>query len=53
MVQGTGCLGLLLKSRQAILVTRKCSRENFDGDVTIQFFITRQINFAHAALANF
>ena len=52
MVQRCDSLGFLLEAVQTIGVFGKCSRQNFDGNVAVQPFITRAIHLTHSAFTN-
>ena len=51
MIERGNGFGFLLKAAQAFGVEREFCRQNFQGDVTFEFSIARQIHFAHSALA--
>src|ERR1700686_3519551 len=53
MIECRGGPSLLLEAIQPIRVGSKLSRENFDRHVTVKPPVTRAIDFAHAAFAEF
>ena len=53
MIQSRGCLRFLNESLQTLLIGRQPLGKNFDGNRSIKFRVTRQINFTHSTLTNF
>src|SRR5688572_13326169 len=52
MIKRSGCLGLLLKTLQSILVVAESGRQDFDRHVAIQLLIACAIDLTHSAFAN-
>src|ERR1051326_3645338 len=52
MIEFCGGLSFAEQTLASVFVLGGISREQFNGDATVQHCIFREINFAHAALAN-
>ena len=52
MVKGRKCLRFPPQALQFFFIARKFGRQNFDGDVTVQFRIACAVNLAHSSRAN-
>ena len=53
MIESRGCFGFLHKPAQAVFIIGNFSQQNLQCNLTIQFDVERQVNFAHPARAKF